>query len=200
MTPTIRLLASLLIIVCQPDREADFFMNTSKLDFETLYRFYDSKGQLLYVGISQSWVERLRQHHRNSEWFDQVASASFEHFSSRDEVEKAEKKAIQTEGAIYNKALNPHYENPKNHFQKIKRWVYDGGDLDENHQAMVDELRKIFFSDSYWTKRSAYDLAYWLIISLPKYCPDCESCVEVFHNGEINNWFKIVRERRNAIN
>lgn len=168
---------------------------------QTLYRFFDSSGQLLYVGISNNWISRLHQHYKNAEWFSQVTSATFEHFDTRAEVEKAEFEAIKTEGAIYNKAFNPDFESPFLHFQKIKAWVYSDLDSDARHQELVDELKISFRFDNLWKNKKSADLAFALIELLPVVSPDCEFCEAVFHSNQVNLWAdKKRRDRKNATN
>lgn len=79
----------------------------------TLYRYFDTDGRLLYVGISGNNLKRQSQHKKNSEWFSQAATAKFEHFSNRQAALAAEKQAIQTEKPIYN------LQYAKTHYQKI---------------------------------------------------------------------------------
>jgi hypothetical protein len=68
----------------------------------TLYRYFDSNGQLLYVGITGDNTKRQSQHRRNSFWFGEIASATFEHFEHRAEALLAEKEAIQVEKPLHN--------------------------------------------------------------------------------------------------
>jgi len=72
----------------------------------TLYRYFDSEGQLLYVGITGDNTKRQSQHRRNSFWFGLIGSATFEHYDSRDEAFRAEAIAIRTEKPIHNIAMN----------------------------------------------------------------------------------------------
>jgi excinuclease UvrABC nuclease subunit len=74
---------------------------------QTLYRFYDSNDDLLYVGITKFFEPRLKQHYKNSEWFFETAFVRLEHFKTRREVEDAESYAIKTEQPKYNIAKNP---------------------------------------------------------------------------------------------
>lgn len=176
-------------------------MLSIEIEKQTLYRFFDSNGQLLYVGISNNWIARLHQHYKHSEWFTHVASATFEHFDTRKEVEFAELKAIRTEGAIYNKAFNPNFESPTIHFQKIKSWVYYGIEPDEKHTELITDLIEIQKIDSAWSKKTSADLAYYLIERLPQWSPDCEFCEHLFHSNQVNNWATQKRkERKNATN
>jgi len=82
----------------------------------TLYRYFDSKGQLLYVGITKNQFDRLNQHSRNSTWMPFIASATFHHFETREEALRAETKAIATELPKFNKAGPVIEPDDLNHF------------------------------------------------------------------------------------
>jgi excinuclease UvrABC nuclease subunit len=69
---------------------------------QTLYRFYDAEGSLLYVGITKFFEPRLKQHYKNAEWFFDTASVKLEHYQTRQEVERAETQAIEQESPRYN--------------------------------------------------------------------------------------------------
>jgi excinuclease UvrABC nuclease subunit len=69
---------------------------------QTLYRFYDAEGVLLYVGITKFFEPRLKQHYKNAEWFFDTASVKLEHYQTRQEVERAETQAIEQESPRYN--------------------------------------------------------------------------------------------------
>ena len=67
-----------------------------------LYRHFGEKGDLLYVGVSLSAVQRLSQHKDHSKWFDDICEVRIEWFNSREEALDAETKAIQRENPLYN--------------------------------------------------------------------------------------------------
>jgi hypothetical protein len=69
-----------------------------------LYRHFDAKGVLLYVGISLSAVERLRQHRAAFNWFGQIVRVDIEVFPSRKEAVAAERRAVKAENPKYNTA------------------------------------------------------------------------------------------------
>lgn len=48
-----------------------------------LYRWYDVRGRLLYVGISFNPVARATQHAVDQTWWHHVASCTVEWFNSR---------------------------------------------------------------------------------------------------------------------
>lgn len=73
-----------------------------------LYRLFDADDRLLYVGITGNPKRRWQQHALYSdEWWPQVASKTVAWLDSRSEAEAAEKRVIQTEGPLYNRAYVP---------------------------------------------------------------------------------------------
>ncbi len=69
---------------------------------QTLYRFWDGEGNLLYVGISVRPWDRWRQHAGDKPWWEEVASVTLESFATRSDVLAAELIAIRSEGPKYN--------------------------------------------------------------------------------------------------
>ncbi|MDQ6721875.1 MAG: GIY-YIG nuclease family protein [Candidatus Dormibacteraeota bacterium] len=67
----------------------------------TLYRFYDRRGDLLYVGISLGFLIRWGQH-RDKEWWHQIARSTLQHFPSRELALAAESLAIRDEHPRFN--------------------------------------------------------------------------------------------------
>ena len=78
-----------------------------------LYRHFDECGNLLYVGISLSTIQRLSQHKSQSHWFDNIQKITIEKFPSREDALQAERTAIQEEEPLHNLALNHHHPKPK---------------------------------------------------------------------------------------
>lgn len=77
-----------------------------------LYRHFNSKGALMYVGISMSVAQRLAQHKLNSAWFDDIANITIAHFATREQAVEAEAEAIRSERPAFNTAHNkdnPHF-------------------------------------------------------------------------------------------
>jgi hypothetical protein len=72
-----------------------------------LYRHYDAKGRLLYVGISLAAIERLRCHRTNSPWFGKIARIEIKAFGTRKAALAAETHAIKEERPIHNRAGAP---------------------------------------------------------------------------------------------
>lgn len=68
----------------------------------TLYRFYDAKDRLLYVGISKAPLARLDQHRHDKPWWTDVARMTLEHHATREAASRAEIAAIRSESPMYN--------------------------------------------------------------------------------------------------
>jgi predicted GIY-YIG superfamily endonuclease len=47
----------------------------------SVYRFYDSDGVLLYVGLSCDLTERLRKHGSEKDWWVEIARVELEHYT-----------------------------------------------------------------------------------------------------------------------
>ena len=67
-----------------------------------LYRHFNKEGQLLYVGISLSAINRLTQHQKKASWFEEIVTMTMEPFLSKDDSLAAEKRAIKEEKPKYN--------------------------------------------------------------------------------------------------
>ena len=85
-----------------------------------LYRHFDERENLLYVGVSLSTIQRLAQHRYHSHWFNSISKVTIEQFPSREEALEAERTAIQKEEPLHNVALKNHY-NSKMRITEDKR-------------------------------------------------------------------------------
>jgi len=74
-----------------------------------LYRAYDDKEKLLYVGQSISVMNRLKQHMKSSEWSGIVNNITLQRFKNQRQLSRAELKAIEEEKPVYNIAHNSNY-------------------------------------------------------------------------------------------
>lgn len=75
-----------------------------------LYRMYGLKGDLLYVGITFSMLQRLWEHRGSQPWWPEVATIKIEHFDDRAAALEAEAEAIQIERPRYNVMLQARTE------------------------------------------------------------------------------------------
>src|SRR3990172_9525573 len=74
-----------------------------------LYRHYDRNGILLYVGVSLSTLNRLKQHEDNAHWFNDIVDIKIERCDSRQRALELERTAINKENPLHNRkrpALN----------------------------------------------------------------------------------------------
>lgn len=73
-----------------------------------VYRFYDARGDLLYVGITNSPRHRFAQHAVNpdNEWWQHRASRRITWYDTRQQALRAEYVAIRKERPIHNKMHN----------------------------------------------------------------------------------------------
>jgi predicted GIY-YIG superfamily endonuclease len=67
-----------------------------------LYRYYDSAGVLLYVGISKNALQRLTEHEAGKSWQENIANVRIETFPDRDAAHTAERRAIAAENPTQN--------------------------------------------------------------------------------------------------
>lgn len=67
-----------------------------------LYRFFDTNGALLYVGISVNLPSRLSTHIKEKEWWHDVVQVTVEMLPDRESALEAEKLAIRAERPLYN--------------------------------------------------------------------------------------------------
>lgn len=93
---------------------------------QTLYRHWAGE-ELLYVGISNNPFRRIKEHSRDSRWWDRIDRITLEHFTSRSAAEKAERGAIDAEAPRYNKLMN-------------EAWLSDEAHQFREAQRVADEL------------------------------------------------------------
>jgi predicted GIY-YIG superfamily endonuclease len=176
---------------------------------QTLYRFFDSEGNLLYVGISKFFEARMKQHYRHSPWFFESASVTLEHYETRQQVELAESIAIKTENPIHNKAGKPGYESSLDHFAKLKDYVYYSTEPDSTHAVLIETMKLRLEANqiNYKRKQSRW-IAFVFIEAYEMLFDDsgsgCEHCDLMHSHGTINEWstnaYKELREVVNAAN
>jgi hypothetical protein len=73
----------------------------------SVYRYYDARGYLIYVGITRTGISRNRQHNADKAWWPWVASQRVEHFASRDVAHAREIELITEFQPPFNVQHNP---------------------------------------------------------------------------------------------
>lgn len=93
----------------------------------SLYRLFDDKHHLLYVGISASAIARLSQHISEKPWASEIAHVSVEHYETRAEAAEAEREAIRLErprhNVVHNRREIEHVPTQKTHVRAEVLWV-----------------------------------------------------------------------------
>ena len=88
----------------------------------TLYRLYAADGQLLYVGIADDPLSRLKQHRKDKPWWGFVANTAFQAFETREAALNAEAKAIRSERPSHNVIHNSPAKPPRPEPMRVP-WV-----------------------------------------------------------------------------
>ncbi|HDS1216263.1 TPA: GIY-YIG nuclease family protein [Stenotrophomonas maltophilia] len=86
------------------DWAAQHVRQEAKSQATCLYRHFNAAGDLLYVGISISIMQRTRTHGYAAAWFRDVSRITVAWHPTRAEAEKAERVAIREEKPRFNKA------------------------------------------------------------------------------------------------
>jgi hypothetical protein len=109
-----------------------------------LYRCYDARGRLLYVGISFSALTRMQKHRYESRWFRRVSRIEVEHIPDRASAREAERKAIHTEFPFFNRTHRRYTMRRAIEKQEIRlSWErHDQREL-ARKAAMVDQKNKL---------------------------------------------------------
>ena len=68
----------------------------------TVYRIYDAKGRLLYVGQTTSGSARIRQHLKAQPWADQVARVAYMDCSDKLAMDSVERHLIEHLAPLHN--------------------------------------------------------------------------------------------------
>lgn len=157
----------------------------------TLYRYFDSEGRLLYVGITGDNTKRQSQHRRNSFWFGEIASATFDHFDDREQADKAESDAIIKEKPMYNIAKRGMtlMHSPYTHMIFLAGKP-DGGH-DTLHKEFSDKYGELFMSANGNVPEADMVIAFAMQFARvdAEGAPNlskCELCIKAYES----DWFK----------
>jgi predicted GIY-YIG superfamily endonuclease len=85
-----------------------------------LYRLFDARGRLLYVGISLDPDRRVQQHRRTKSWGSAIHLVKTKEYPTIGHAMEAEKQAIENEAPIHNVMYNTVAPMPKSRMSR--RW------------------------------------------------------------------------------
>jgi hypothetical protein len=121
-----------------------------------LYRFFDSEGVLLYVGITLDPGARWKSHSKDKPWWLEVASVTVEQWPSREMVLQAERAAIISEhpkhNVIYNNG-NQVSARPLDVLERMTEWPGWGAEADDMPDDCHDDCVKAGFANIYYPYR-----------------------------------------------
>lgn len=103
-----------------------------------LYRFYDTTGALLYIGITDAPRARWYQHARDKEWWPEVSRRELTWFSTRELAANAEAAAIKAENPPYN-----HTHSPSPLLAEFGRTAWSFREAPSYHRQMATHLRQL---------------------------------------------------------
>lgn len=95
-----------ILIIFLTSYECCGLIKVKKTMENTLYEFYDKYNNLLYIGITDCFYRRLRQHYKTKTWYSMIANIRLFYFNSRDELEKEEKQRIINNKPLFNIIYN----------------------------------------------------------------------------------------------
>jgi predicted GIY-YIG superfamily endonuclease len=78
------------------------FIRTSPQQEHIVYRMFNDDGELLYVGVTSSFLRRMGDHKRDKPWYDEIGSIERWRYTTREAANQAEWEAIQTENPRHN--------------------------------------------------------------------------------------------------
>lgn len=155
----------------------------------TCYRYFDSEGRLLYIGITKNLFERQDSHQRTQNWWHEVASASFTHFETRDEALAYESKMIGIEFPKYNRAGAVLPEESRMHLLGLMTAEFD----DEFHNLASSKMRDIMLDmNEFSNAPESYKLLFAFDYAMPadeegeERQIDCWNCQKIYGS----KWYK----------
>lgn len=109
-----------------------------------LYRWFDIKDRLLYIGKTRRLDRRVASHIARSEWMQFVARSTVERRETSGDLSRAERVAIETEHPIFNKQYN---DTPAAR-ERLRAYLEEAGRLDLLRQKQADaDLIPAFWVD-----------------------------------------------------
>lgn len=148
----------------------------------TLYRYFDSEGRLLYVGITGNQFNRLDQHSKTQPWWLEVHTGSFQHFQTRQEALDAEAYAIGSELPKYNKAGPVLDQISREHLADL---IAGSLDDDFHNRVQQDMAARMYEVNQFSKKPEPYKLLFAFGEAMPwdeegeEMLIDCLKCQKV---------------------
>ena len=127
-------------------------------DPHVLYRHFDTRGTLLYIGISGDFEKREGNHKSASMWRSFLARTAVEQFEEKPEVIAAERVAIETEHPVFNK----HHNDTPEARARLRAYL---------KQAGLSDLMRLWSCDWCGHYEERHDFSEPDIYVLP--CPSC---------------------------
>ena len=115
-----------------------------------LYRLFDAKNELLYVGIAKSFGVRWDQHAKVQPWWPDVHHQAVEWLPDRDAAFRAETEAIRQEHPRYNIMHNrQRQQNARTGLpdeqEPLLVYIHDARvEYDRARAELMDEIREAF--------------------------------------------------------
>jgi hypothetical protein len=91
-----------------------------------LYRYFDAREVLLYIGKSGDMAVRDSTHIRRSQWMQFAVRSAIERYGNAEEVGDAERMAIETEHPVFNLQYN---DTPEAR-ERLRAYLEEVGRLD----------------------------------------------------------------------
>lgn len=87
----------------------------------SVYRYYDHAGRLIYVGITARGIQRQHEHNAFSEWWPLVARQEVEHLASRQEALDRERELIQSCRPPFNRTHNEQWRDCRDAYLRLRK-------------------------------------------------------------------------------
>lgn len=129
----------------------------------SLYRFYDARGVLLYIGITNSLPRRFGQHGEQKSWYSEAARVTIEHFATRELALEAERLAIKAERPLHNIRHNAQAPQATDE-QLTGRWTYmtRSGYRRQEDMFLYPELECSSMVDDYYDQSGDVQFEEWV--------------------------------------